>query len=316
MATPLPIIKRATQNDARDTKRVIGTVAILDPRTQDTKAPGQDWLLELANALQTTLELERLIQIFSGHVAGLVPHDSVEYRGEGGDLSICTADPAPHTCTYDVVLERKNLGKLTFTRARPFTPSETTVLENLLCNLVHPLQNALMYLEALAIATKCPLTGVNNRASLEHILAREVDLAVRHDTPLSVIMLDVDRFKTINDTYGHLVGDRALQKLVECMGRCLRKSDVVFRYGGEEFVILLTNTPLPGAVYLAERIRVVVEVLPIECQDVSLNITVSLGVAALAKDQRPVDLLNAADRALYRSKNAGRNRVSTAPTES
>ncbi len=276
---------------------------------QYPRQPDGDWLLELGNLLQTTLEVEKLITLFTDHAQSVVRHDSVTFEFEEQDIRFTLGTPQGFSCTYDVVLLDDYLGTLTLTRAERFSDEEIGTLEYMLVGLVHPLRNAYLYREALRVASQDPLTGINNRTMLDRSLDREIELSRRHGTPLSVIMLDVDRFKSINDTYGHVVGDYTLKALADCIVTCTRDSDVVFRYGGEEFIILLSNTRLDGAAFLAERIREAVEQLSVGFDDTKFTITVSLGVASLDEQENRVRLLEKVDRALYESKEGGRNRV-------
>ena len=125
-----------------------------------------------------------------------------------------------------------------------------------------------------------------------------------------LLFLDADGFKTINDTYGHQVGDIVLRELAAVIRGQLRKPDIPARYGGEEFTIILPETPMQGAIELAERLRVVVEKHPFQRPGGDpLSVTVSIGVAAFPEIKEKRDLIEAADQALYRAKEAGRNRV-------
>jgi diguanylate cyclase (GGDEF)-like protein len=146
-----------------------------------------------------------------------------------------------------------------------------------------------------------PLTGVHNRRafdeSLENLLAAQAD----GELPLSVAMLDLDQFKNINDAQGHLAGDRVLQDLAQLIKAGLREGDVLGRFGGEEFVVLMPHTPLRTACNLAERMRARVED--------NLPTTISIGVAATMPAETATSLLSRADAALYSAKKEGRNRV-------
>ena len=163
-----------------------------------------------------------------------------------------------------------------------------------------------------AQATRDPLTGVHNRGFFDEMLVAQLAMARRGGTPVTVMMVDVDHFKRINDTYGHSEGDRALRVIAQALAGAARASDTVCRYGGEEFCLILPGTPLDAAAQLAGRIR---EEVPEACAHAGIGgggtrITVTIGLAACPGDGVDSDtLLRVADRRLYRGKDAGRNRV-------
>lgn len=160
------------------------------------------------------------------------------------------------------------------------------------------------------ISTIDELTGIFNRRHFIHTTRTALAHAFRYEQALSLIVMDLDHFKQVNDTLGHQAGDRVLTEVVDRAMSCLRTSDVFARYGGEEFVILLPNTALEGALNLAERILVSVSERAIETGYGTIDITVSLGVTSLLTDDDCIeDLLDRADRALYAAKAQGRNRV-------
>lgn len=146
-----------------------------------------------------------------------------------------------------------------------------------------------------------PLTGVNNRRGLDDTLNAQFALMMRYNSIFSVVILDIDHFKQVNDQQGHLFGDRALQELARLLDESVRETDVVARYGGEEFVIVMPHTDVAGACVFAERLRAIVES--------RLAITVSGGVAAAQEGDTQESLIARADTALYSAKTAGRNRV-------
>ena len=279
------------------------------PARSDAMPLDREWLLTLATALQTTLELERLLDLFGKHTAELVAHEGIRFECEGESLEIQVGNTAGHTCRYDLVLQGQSLGSLSFFRAKSFGDDETRHLERVLANLVHPLKNALLYRSALLAASKDPLTGIANRSHLDTVLEREVELARRHGNALALLMADLDHFKRINDRFGHPVGDRTLKAVADSLVGCARDTDMVFRYGGEEFCLVLSNTHLDGAQRLAERIRQAVEALCISTQLQEIGTTISVGVAALEGSETPQQLVEKADAALYESKRRGRNRV-------
>lgn len=161
-------------------------------------------------------------------------------------------------------------------------------------------------------ALRDPLTNIFNRKYFLDQLTTEMSFARRHETPLSLIIFDLDHFKNVNDTFGHVIGDEVLKFVANIVGGMLRSEDVFARYGGEEFVILLRGTELAAATALAERIRQAIAAAEFVFETAQLNCTVSLGVARLvAEHNDELELIASADKALYGAKEAGRNRVKT-----
>jgi diguanylate cyclase (GGDEF)-like protein/PAS domain S-box-containing protein len=159
------------------------------------------------------------------------------------------------------------------------------------------------------------LTGARNRAHFFEVAERECLRAIRFGQPLSVIMLDVDHFKHVNDRHGHPAGDETLKTLAQACSRLIRNSDVFARVGGEEFAVLLPATDLQSAAETAEKLRACVAATEIRAANATLQCTISLGCAALNAEARDIPtLLAAADAALYKAKHSGRNRVVVANT--
>lgn len=151
------------------------------------------------------------------------------------------------------------------------------------------------------------LSGLYNRRHLTEEGSRRFSSAIRHQTPLSLIMLDIDHFKKVNDTYGHLVGDDVIRAVSQVLLKYKRNEDFAARYGGEEFVVLLDNCKIEDAIYKAEQFREFIENLMPE----GIRVTSSFGVTELKENQHSFDdMIKEADEALYRSKENGRNRVS------
>lgn len=154
-----------------------------------------------------------------------------------------------------------------------------------------------------------PLLGIFNRRCLDRRMQEEVLRAQRYRFDLAVLMVDIDNFKQVNDTWGHQVGDLVLQHLTEILADALRQTDILARFGGEEFVVLLPHTPEPEANKLAERLRTAVEHTPLH-RIPELRVTVSIGSACLWPDgDTAYSLLERADKAMYWAKREGRNRV-------
>ncbi|WP_019508528.1 response regulator [Pleurocapsa sp. PCC 7319] len=164
------------------------------------------------------------------------------------------------------------------------------------------------------LATTDRITGIANRYRLEDFLEREWGDAIRNQVPLSIIMIDIDRFKLYNDTYGHPQGDRCLRQVAQTIDATIKRSkDLVARYGGEEFIVILPNVDIDGAAVVAENIRSQVKALNIAhaTSEISDRLTISLGVASTipAHNSQASNLIMTADRALYFAKQHGRNRI-------
>ena len=160
-------------------------------------------------------------------------------------------------------------------------------------------------------ATKDALTGVHNKKYFVDHLKTEFAYAYRHHEPLSLILLDIDYFKKVNDTYGHVAGDIILKEMATVVNETLRQEDLFARYGGEEFAVVLKNTDLAHAVLIAERLRGMVAAHEYYVDDQKIPVTISLGVSTLIGQNhlKPIFLVQEADHRLYEAKNAGRNRV-------
>lgn len=153
------------------------------------------------------------------------------------------------------------------------------------------------------------LTGVNNKRYLMESLDREISRARRHKRPLSLMMIDIDHFKAINDRLGHLAGDYVLKEMAQAIRNRLRPDDVVARYGGEEFAVVFPETAITGGVEIADKLRQLVEGHTFEFEKERMEVTISAGVAELQEGMDAMQLLKAADERLYEAKRSGRNRV-------
>ncbi|MFA7632101.1 MAG: GGDEF domain-containing protein [Thiohalomonadaceae bacterium] len=269
--------------------------------------------LRLITALQTTLDLQQMLHIFSTSMQTLVPHQGLSYRHHGHNIShdVCMVNARHHQCTYHLNLPDSELGELSISRDTQFSEQELAQFESLLDTLVYPLRNALHYHEARLSAHRDHLTGVPNRAALDEQLQREVTHAQRHQQALSLLVIDIDRFKKINDRHGHLAGDMVLRSVAQLIKKGLREDDLLFRYGGEEFVALLQATSTDGAAIVAERIRSLINAAICTYGDKTIKVTVSIGMATLARESSD-KLFERADQALYTAKQQGRNQVQVA----
>jgi two-component system, cell cycle response regulator len=201
------------------------------------------------------------------------------------------------------------LGKLAIAPSLAGDPESSGVVALVARELGGPLRMAALMDESQRQATTDPLTGLCNRRALLAALHVEIAQAQRYGHPLSICLLDVDHFKSINDGHGHAAGDQVLAAVGALLRRELRTPDVAARWGGEEFVVLFRHTDGEGGELAAERIRKAVQALQISAADKKIAVTVSIGVAQFALGSSAEAFVECADRAMYRAKVGGRNRV-------
>lgn len=277
----------------------------------ESKADSLD-VTRLALKLQQTIEMTPLLQTFCHESARIIPCDSVRYQNANSLLNYQTGEIRTHRCRYQLELEGQSLGEIECSRNKPFTMRETDLIERLLSLLIYPLRNALLYQSAVAEARRDPLTQINNRAAFDEALAREICSYKRHLTEFSLMVIDIDHFKKVNDTYGHIAGDAVLKSVAQTIKNTLRRSDEVFRYGGEEFVVILSNTEVDGAKFIAERIRREIKKLKVDSHE-SIQVTASIGISSSTTVKDVNDSLYHADKALYQAKDEGRDKVVIRP---
>jgi len=290
-----------------------GNVLPLFSTVQESEASSDaSRLLHLSNSLQSSLATEDILSRFSDEIKEYIPHEFLGFNmgdtTQQKTFDFCVGKKARSKLNQQLsVNANKILGSLVISRKQKFTDVEAREFEHLTSTLIYPLRNALLYRDALHAAHKDALTGIGNRAALDETLSREVDIAHRHDRSLGMIIIDIDHFKLINDNFGHASGDCLLQALSLTAEETIRLSDQMFRFGGEEFVVLLPETAIGGVKRLAERIRRNIEALETSCEGSKIKLTVSLGIATLNNGEDEVLFFNRADKALYQAKNDGRN---------
>jgi two-component system, cell cycle response regulator len=271
------VVHFATGNEAREQLvRIVWDLAILDRRLPDMDG------LDLCQQLKSDPDLRnRYIIILTGE-------DEAEDKILGLDLG---AD--------DYI-------------TKPFQPGELLARIRAAKRIVD-LQNELLEsnrrLELLSITDG--LTKLHNHRHFQDELVRAFEESQRYHRPLSLVIADIDFFKKVNDTYGHAVGDEVLKCVARMFQDSIRSTDLAARYGGEEFTIMLPETSLDDACAFAEKLRALIEEMPVRTQAGELHVTISLGVATVPRSRihTPKELIVAADRALYRAKKSGRNQV-------
>jgi diguanylate cyclase (GGDEF)-like protein len=153
------------------------------------------------------------------------------------------------------------------------------------------------------------MTGLYNRKYMEMKLTEEIDRFQRTGIPFCVVIIDIDHFKSVNDKYGHLIGDQVIKHLANLMKDNIRKTDFAFRYGGEEFMMLLTNVDVRNATHVSDQIRKKLEATNFSLKEKSFNCTASFGIALFKKNDTAESVIKRADERLYQAKQGGRNRI-------
>ena len=274
--------------------------------------PTAEWRLQLSLALQSTLDPTALLRAFTSRLTEVMDAVGLCFNSTDCALSVEIGERSPYRLDHQLNSDPEHLGRLTlWFRCAP-RQGEAELAAELFAHLTHPLRNTMLYRRALEASVVDPLTQVNNRTNFDTVLKREIRLASRHSTPLSLVMVDIDHFKHINDMFGHLTGDFVLKAIAQRITTCIRASDTVYRFGGEEFCVILSNTDATGGARLAERIRTSIEQFNLGIGPEAVSVTASLGVAGLIGNDSALALVDRADRALYRSKRIGRNLVTTA----
>lgn len=269
----------------------------------------EDTLAKLALVLQTTLDTRQLLRLFDEQVKPLLAHHGLQFTHPDNKFDFRLGISRNHKCHYQLEIDQEYLGQISISRAYRFTETEINLLEDLLCKLVYPLRNSLQYARALSAALTDNLTQLPNRQAYKNTIEREIDLAHRLKLPLSLLVVDIDYFKNINDSFGHQVGDETLCRVAETLLSSLRRSDSLFRIGGEEFAVVLSHSDLDAASLVAERLRMAVNELNQTHSEQKFPISISIGLADLSVGESADVLFLKADEALYQAKFAGRNQV-------
>ena len=261
--------------------------------------------------LQSTLDINILIELFDNELKKIVSHDYLNYKNSIENINIDLGEIIKEKLIFNLKINNNSLGKFIIARNIKFNKWEINEIKNLMSVLVQPINNALNYRQAITNASIDPVTKLNNRTLFNKIINQEIDFAQRYKQKLLLMILDLDNFKKINDNFGHNIGDILLGLIGQKLTKFMRRSDLVFRYGGDEFCIILRNTMLDGANNLANRVRNNINEKEYDCNDIKIKISVSIGLAELHHDDDYMKFIERADKLLYKAKKAGRNNVKT-----
>lgn len=301
-------IHSITQDPSNPVSRLTSSYTATTTNDSDTLG----LIMELSGKLQTTLEVDAQIELFAQVIASHFQYDTLSYCSIDKAIDIKFGKRAGRNkLQYDLKVLDTELGQITISRGRRYAKDEISQIESLLATLFYPLRNALLYRAAIQSAFIDSLTGAKNRTAFDANFDREIEFNRRKQTDLSLLILDIDFFKRINDQYGHVVGDMVLKEVASTVEQTIRSSDAFYRYGGEEFAVVLNDTNMAGAHLLAKRIRKNIENLRIKSLK-DVRITLSVGVTIMDQHDTQQSLFERADAALYQAKENGRNQVVTA----
>ncbi len=258
-----------------------------------------DILTRLTRRLSTTLSLDNQMAILAEEIGGVVPFDALQYRHQisGTDFIYASGVGGPHRCDYRLNLEGEFYGTLSLRRRQKFAEPELEAIELILGAAICPIRNACRFITIEQAALTDSLTGVPNKRAMDEAMQRARQLSDRHGDKYSLILCDLDHFKAVNDSHGHVVGDHLL-KLAGA-----GKSGAEFRFIGGE----LPHTAEQEAREVADRIRENIDAIVVNCGDIDVSVTASCGVATHLTGEVADQWLARADEALYQAKDHGRN---------
>jgi diguanylate cyclase (GGDEF)-like protein len=264
-------------------------------------------LLQLHQQLQGTLDTGTLINRFFSWLNEQQLVGGIEYIHPDENLALFAGIKKHHKAHYVLRLEQHYLGEITITGQESFTKQGLFTQKQSIAVLVHYLKNAIAHQALEKVAFHDSLTGVMNRTALDELLPKETKRAQRYGYNLSVLMIDIDHFKSINDCVGHIGGDIILKQVSQAIQSQLRNSDLPFRYGGDEFLLILPNTHLEGAHQAANQIMASLNRAMPDTSGQEVSPKLSIGAASYQHGESHEELIRRVDMALYEAKNNGRN---------
>jgi diguanylate cyclase (GGDEF)-like protein len=255
--------------------------------------------LALMEQLQTSLELDRLLNIFAMEAAKYVEFSGLYFKKGDISASIKGSRQGKNERVFELKLNKKFIGTLTYAINSPISITNFKILNELHQYLIHPLNNALRYQEALQLAMQDGLTSLNNRRCFDEQLKRAMHHANRQRSKVGLIVCDLDKFKLINDTYGHNIGDEVLIQFSLALKESVRDSDSLFRFGGDEFSIIVEDATLDSLMVIEQRIY---SAMTRDSLLSNYQVSCSLGHTFMNTMDTQTSFFKRADKALYQRK--------------
>ncbi|WP_018993227.1 MULTISPECIES: GGDEF domain-containing protein [unclassified Thioalkalivibrio] len=296
-----------------------GNLRLVSGKGKSTEHPEAPFdALAFVQSLTATLEFDAVLQRLQEQLHTLLQHSGWIFYTDNEDQSWSGGEDDRHRIEYGLSYNGVTMGSLILMRGRRFSDAEQQQIEALLGLAAPALHNAHRFRRLISNLESDELTGLGNRRAFEIQGAKWLADCRRQDRPLSVLAIDLDHFKRINDDYGHAVGDELLRRVADTLRTATRQSDLLVRMGGEEFLAVLPGADLACAMECAERIRTAIASIraTATADDASalqsegvVKVTASIGVASVGRHTTLQALYQKADEALYAAKQSGRNRV-------
>ena len=264
---------------------------------------------ESSDSCYRTRDVNHLLDVFISDIRKVVPCDGILYSEDTLGLYYVDGEKSRHQCNYKISLGKQELGNICFSREEEYQESERVMIENKLAGLVRPLRNAIQYEQAVRFALRDELTGVRNGIAYYDNIAIEIERARRYKDAFSLLLINLDNFSDINQTYGQDAGNAVLVEVAKRLEKYARKSDIIFRKGGDEFLVFLPNTGNSAARVVAERIKSSVLSGPCDVESIDILFTFSIGVVSVLPGDSAFTLIDRADNALFHAKILGKNRI-------
>ncbi|MGJ8693762.1 MAG: GGDEF domain-containing protein [Thalassotalea sp.] len=254
---------------------------------------------QLLEQLQCTLEIDQLLNIFAMEAAKFADFSGLYFQKAGLKVAMRGSRPAKKERKFEIKINGEFIGVLNYAINSPLSLANHEILKQLHAYLAYPLRNAIMYHQAMLLAMEDALTGLGNRRYFDEQLKRAMHQANRHQSHVGLIVADLDKFKFINDTYGHQVGDQILEHFAKALQFSIRDSDSAFRFGGDEFVILVEQASDNALVLIETRIKHALNVDPVLAK---YQVNCSLGATFMNRADNEHSFFARADDVLYQRK--------------
>jgi diguanylate cyclase (GGDEF)-like protein len=327
---------------ARENRELVDNISKAQAELVNRRARELNQVRQIAETLAGPLTWDQLVRGLVNLIWDSLPVEvlGLELQGQDGELPLSAyrrrpdvpdathqnfqdsllkqAAPAPTTPAAGtpfpaMMWERLTVGNVTLAagagRHEPFSPEEAELFRIFILQGEAGIKNLVLFDQVKSMAIRDALTGLYNYGYFKEALHYEVEKSRRYNQPLTLLFLDIDDFKQVNDTLGHLKGDKTMRQVGAILKQGIRQADLLCRYGGDEFVMLLSQTPPDQAMVLAERLRQKIAQSSMNRREKRCKVTVSIGVAGLKPEMSSEDLIKEADAAHYRAKQAGKNRV-------